>query len=96
VHPMMKMRPGWVVLVLCVLEGCQDTPVKRVALGGNYVYKSEDPEGTPTDHEWDRLTLDSDGKYDLVQGGPTRTASGSSTAETSRKSNWITQAIRSA
>jgi hypothetical protein len=42
---------------------------------GNYVCKSEDLEGIPTDHEWDRLTLKADGKYDLVQGGPTKAKS---------------------
>jgi hypothetical protein len=39
---------------------------------GSYVYKSEDPEGKASDHEWDRLTLQADGKYDLVEGGPTK------------------------
>jgi hypothetical protein len=39
---------------------------------GEYVYKSEDPEGKPTDHEFDHLTLRADGKYVLVQGGPTK------------------------
>jgi hypothetical protein len=42
---------------------------------GNYVYKSQDPEGKASDHEWDRLTLQEDGKYDLVQGGPTKAKS---------------------
>jgi hypothetical protein len=42
---------------------------------GSYVYKSEDPEGKASDHEWDLLTLQADGKYDLVQGGPTKAKS---------------------
>jgi hypothetical protein len=70
------MRPlfGLVVLACCVLAGCRTTqpPVTREALVGSYVYKSEDPEGKATDHEWDHLTLQADGKYDLVQGGPTK------------------------
>jgi len=61
----------------CVLAACHIThpPVTRDALVGNYVYKSEDPEGKATDHEWDHLTLQADGKYDLVQGGPTKAKS---------------------
>jgi hypothetical protein len=49
--------------------------VTRDVLIGNYIYKSEDPEGKASDHEWDKLTLQADGKYDLVQGGPTKTKS---------------------
>jgi hypothetical protein len=49
--------------------------VTRDALVGSYVYKSEDPEGNATDHAWDHLTLQADGKYDLVQGGPTKAKS---------------------
>lgn len=60
-------------LIACVLGGCtSQPPVSRQALVGNYVYKSQDPEGKPSDHEWDRLTLQADGKFDLVQGGPTK------------------------
>jgi hypothetical protein len=71
----MKMRSRALVLALmcCVLAGCQPAPpVKRDVLVGSYVYKSEDPEDKRTDHEWDHLTLQADGKYDLVQGGPTK------------------------
>ncbi len=62
------------MLACCVLDGCHTTqpPVTREALVGSYVYKSEDPEGKATDHEWDRLTLQADGKYDLVEEGPTK------------------------
>lgn len=42
---------------------------------GSYAYQSQDPEGKPTDHEFDHLTLRADGKYDLVQGGPTKAKS---------------------
>ena len=44
----------------------------RDALAGHYLYKSEDPDGRATDHEFDSLTLQSDGRYDLVQGGSTK------------------------
>jgi hypothetical protein len=62
------------MLTCCFLVACQTTqaPVTREALIGSYVYKSEDPEGRATDHEWDHLTLQADGKYDLVQGGSTK------------------------
>jgi len=72
------MRPliGVALLACCALSGCHTAPpVTRDVLVGNYVYKSEDPEGKPTDHEWDHLTLQADGKYDLVQGGPTKAKS---------------------
>jgi hypothetical protein len=49
--------------------------VTRDALVGNYVYKSQDPDGKATDHEWDHLTLQADGRYDLVQGDPTKAKS---------------------
>lgn len=49
--------------------------IARDALVGSYVYKSEDPEFKATDHQWDHLTLLADGKYDLVQGGPTKAKS---------------------
>ena len=58
------------------LGGCTNQPpASRQALVGSYVYKSQDPEGKASDHEWDRLTLEESGKYDLVQGGPTRAKS---------------------
>ena len=42
---------------------------------GNYIYKSEDPEGRATDHELDHLVLQSSGRYELVQGGSTKAKS---------------------
>ena len=73
VPPMMKLHLQVAMLACCVLAGCHAAPpVKRDVLVGSYVYKSEDPEGKPTDHEFDHLTLQADGKYDLVQGGPTK------------------------
>jgi hypothetical protein len=63
------------MVACCVLAGCHATQPAlptREALVGNYVYKSEDPEGRPTDHELDHLVLQSDGRYDLVQGGATK------------------------
>jgi hypothetical protein len=62
------------MLACCVLAGCRpaQAPVALAVLIGGYVYKSEDPEDRPTDHEWDHLTLRDDGKYDLVQGGSTK------------------------
>jgi hypothetical protein len=57
---------------MCILAACHAArSVKPEVLVGSYIYKSEDPEGRPTDHEFDHLTLQADGKYALVQGGPT-------------------------
>jgi hypothetical protein len=70
----MRLYFGLAMLVCCALTGCH-TPQQSIArenLVGTYVYRSEDPEARPTDHEWDRLTLEADGKYHLVQGGPTK------------------------
>jgi hypothetical protein len=74
----MKLRLQLLMLTLttCILGGCTgQPPVTRNALVGNFAYKSEDPEGQATDHAWDHLMLQADGKYDLVQGGPTKAKS---------------------
>jgi hypothetical protein len=70
----MKIQLLLAMLMSCFLAGCHtvQTPVTREALVGSYVYKSEDPEDKKTDHELDHLVLQSDGKYDLVQGGSTK------------------------
>ncbi len=47
----------------------QTASLKRDDLVGSYIYKSEDPENKPTDHEFDHLALQSDGRYKLVEGG---------------------------
>ena len=62
------------VLVCFALAGCRasETPVTRDAVIGSYVYNSQDPEGRPTEHEWDHLTIRADGTYNLVEGGPTK------------------------
>jgi hypothetical protein len=49
--------------------------VTRETLVGNYTYISQDPEEKMTDHNLDHLVLESDGKYDLVQGGSTKEVS---------------------
>ena len=74
----MKRRVQLLMLTLatCVLIGCtRQPPVSRQTLVGSYFYQSQDPEGKASDHQWDRLTLQADGKYDLVQGGPTKAKS---------------------
>lgn len=74
----MKLRVQLLMLTLttCIQGGCTgQPPVSRPALVGSYVYKSQDPEAKASDHQWDQLTLQADGKYDLVQGGPTKAKS---------------------
>ena len=65
------------VLGSCALAGCHRTqpPVTREALVGDYTYVSNDPEGRPTDHNLDHLVLQSNGEYDLVEGGTTKAIS---------------------
>ncbi len=41
-------------------------------LPGKYIYKSEDPATKASDHNFDLLTLRTDGTYDFVQGGTTK------------------------
>ncbi len=72
----MRLQIKLVVIGCCVLSGCDRQPaVTQATVVGKYVYKSEDPEGKATDHDLDRLTLNADGKYDLVQGGATKARS---------------------
>lgn len=71
----MRLRLQLLTLTLtaCFLSGCtSQSPASRQAVVGSYVYHSQDPAAKASDHEWDRLTLQADGKYDLVQGGPTK------------------------
>jgi hypothetical protein len=66
-------------LICCLLVGChadQSPSPTRQALAGNYVYRSVDTSvDRSTDHQFDRLTLNTDGTYDLVQGGSTKARS---------------------
>lgn len=72
----MKLRFGLMVLVsaACALVGCHTTqpPLTRELLAGNYTFVSKDPESRPTDHNLNHLVLQSDGTYDLVEGGTTK------------------------
>jgi hypothetical protein len=70
------------VVAACTLIGCStEPPVQKAQLPGTYAYKTEGPEGNPSDHEWDKLTIASDGKYSLVEGGPTK-------SKTERSGTW--------
>jgi hypothetical protein len=76
----MTLKRGFPLLIAvlagCIVAGCTaQPPIKRDRLIGTYVYKSLGPEGGPSDHEWDRLTLQASGRYDLVEGGPTKAKS---------------------
>jgi hypothetical protein len=65
------------MLASCALAACHTTqpPVTREGLAGSYTYVSEDPESRATDHNLSHLVLQSDGEYDLVEGGTTKTVS---------------------
>ena len=75
----MRLRFGLILLILasCALEGCHTTqpPVTREDLVGGYCYISKDPEGRATDYNLNHLVLQSDGTYDLVEGGTTKAVS---------------------
>jgi hypothetical protein len=64
-------------LTCCALVGCHTTqpPITPEALAGSYAYVSKDPESRATDHNMDHLVLESDGKYDLIEGGTTKAVS---------------------
>jgi hypothetical protein len=61
----------------CVVGGCHKTqpPVTREELVGSYTYVSKDPESVATYHNLSRLVLESDGKYDLIEGGTAKAVS---------------------
>lgn len=75
------MNPRFLLILLlfvfCGLTGCHTAqpPLTREALVGSYVYVSKDPESLASDHNLDQLILQSDGGYDLVEGGTTKAAS---------------------
>ena len=69
----MTLNFGLATLICCTLLGCRTSkPITRETVVGSYIYHSQDPAEKTTDHQWDRLTLYPDGKYDLVKGGPTK------------------------
>jgi hypothetical protein len=75
----MKLRFLLVLLIaaLSVLAGCHTTqpPVTTQVVAGNYTFVSKDPESRATDHNLNHLVLQSDGTYDLVEGGATKAVS---------------------
>jgi hypothetical protein len=75
----MKLRFLLLLLMaaLCVLAGCHTTqpPVTTQVVAGNYTFVSKDPESRATDHNLNHLVLQSDGTYDLVEGGATKAVS---------------------
>ena len=73
----MRLRFGLATLACCLLVGCHraQPPVTRDVLVGSYTYVSKDPASPATDHNLDRLILQSDGQYDLIEGGATKSVS---------------------
>ena len=63
-------------LASCMIAGChanQAIPSTPESFVGGYIYKSTDTSvDRATDHELDRLTLQANGRYVLVQGGSTK------------------------
>ncbi|HEY8670806.1 MAG TPA: hypothetical protein VIL63_08205 [Terriglobales bacterium] len=75
----MKLRFVSIMLVMpaCALVGChtKQPPVTPGLVTGNYTFVSKDPESRATDHNLNHLVLQSDGTYDLVEGGTTKAVS---------------------
>jgi hypothetical protein len=77
INPTVRLQLRFATLACCLLAGCHTAQqtVTRGNLVGNYTYISQDPEEKMTDHNLDHLVLQSDGRYDLVQGGSTKEVS---------------------
>lgn len=75
----MKLRFLIFTLVSALIAGChanQPIPTNPESFVGSYVYVSIDTSvDKATDHQLDHLVLQSDGKYDLVEGGSTKARS---------------------
>ena len=73
----MKLQFGLAMLAWCLLVGCHTAQpaITRDVLVGNYTYVSEDPEKRTTDSNMNHLILQSDGTYELAEGGTTKAVS---------------------
>ena len=77
-HPVqLRLQFGLVMLACFSVLGCHTTqqPVTRDLLVGSYTYVSEDPERRATDTDMNHLILQSDGTYELAEGGKTKAVS---------------------
>src|SRR5689334_18521550 len=72
-----RLRLATIIVLCCALMACPTAqpPIARELLVGNYSYHLEDPAPITTDHNLNHLVLRSDGTYDLLQGGATKTVS---------------------
>jgi hypothetical protein len=61
--------PAFACFLLCA---CHEPQVTKATLIGTYHFVSDDPEGRASDQTLDRLDLNADGKFDLVEGGSTK------------------------
>lgn len=73
----MKLRLVILIVAACALVACHTAqpPVTPQVVAGDYTFVSKDPESRATDHNLNHLVLQSDGTYDLVEGGTTKTVS---------------------
>jgi hypothetical protein len=72
-----KLRLAVLIALSCALEACRPAPapVTPDVFTGSYTYVSHDPASRPTDHNLNHLVLQSNGTYDLVEGGTTKAVS---------------------
>src|SRR5581483_1963125 len=74
----MTMKLRLVMLIATfALVACHTVqqPVTPQDVVGSYTFVSKDPESRATDHNLNHLVLQSDGTYDLVEGGTTKAVS---------------------
>ena len=72
-----KLRLETLIALSCALGACRPAqpPITPNALAGSYSYVSKDPASRASDHNLNRLVLQSDGTFDLVEGGTTKVVS---------------------
>jgi hypothetical protein len=73
----LPLRLAMLIAAGCALVACHTAqpPVTPELLVGSYSYVSKDPATRATDHNLNHLVLQSDGTYDLVEGGTTKAVS---------------------
>ena len=73
----MNLRLAILIAATSALMACHTAqpPITPQVVAGNYTFVSKDPESRATDHNLSHLVLQSDGTYDLVEGGTTKAVS---------------------
>jgi hypothetical protein len=72
-----ELRLAMLIALICALGACRPAQPRITpdVLAGSYTYVSKDPVSGPLDHNLNHLVLHSDGTYELVEGGTSKTVS---------------------